>query len=64
MNYKDTTSIKCKSCGKINNVPTYANVGRFTKWHWWCKYCFQDHTFDDFFGCRTMEEALIKRFKI
>lgn len=62
MNHKDITYVKCNHCGRVTGVPTYNNIGRYTKWHWWCWYCFEDHTFDDFFGCQTMEEALVKSF--
>ena len=64
MNHKDITEVACKKCGRTNEVPTYINVGRYTKWSWLCKWCYEMHTFDLYYGCQTMEEALMKTFKI
>ena len=64
MSWDIRTNVKCKKCGCVNRIPAYINVGRYTKWVWFCVNCFEDNTFDNFFGCENMEEALMVDFKI
>jgi hypothetical protein len=57
--------LPCKDCGVSNEIPEFILVGRYSQYyHWWCRECLAENKYGKYFGCRNMEEALMRKFNI